>query len=192
MKHTEKERKKNKNKECCLPDWSSFLSLAEILRVHLSCHLYCNCPLFCHSDYTQQGHANEELKIGCLKVRSMKHQSLSRYVVQFPLQKPHQKLNGNEAWLDKKKKNGKSLRAHCGKHETKAWGRYLPGSVGECWVASSHFLSWSWCLHPATPHEPFVPGATLRTQTHVLNYTQLCSVPQNADQFLEFLQNIHA
>lgn len=32
----------------------------------------------------------------------------------------------------KKKKKRKSLRAHCGKHETEAWGRYLPGSVGEC------------------------------------------------------------
>lgn len=131
-----REGEKKKSKECCPPDWSSFLSLAEILRVHLSCHLYCNCPLFCHSDYTQQGHANEELKIGCLKVRSTEHQSLSRYVVQFPLQKLHQKLNGNEAWLDKKKnkekKGGESLRAHCGKHETKACGRYLPGSVGEC------------------------------------------------------------
>lgn len=25
-----------------------------------SCHLHCNCPLFCHLDYIQQGHANEE------------------------------------------------------------------------------------------------------------------------------------
>lgn len=175
MRHTEKEREK-KNRECCPRDWSSFLSLAEILRVHLSCHLYCNCPLFCHSDYTQQGHANEELKIGCLKVRRTKHQSLSRYVVQFPLQKPHQKLNGNEAWLDKKKKKTQKkgkVWEHIVENMTKARGRYLPGSVGECWVASSHFLSWSWCLHPATPHEPFVPGATLRTQTHVLDYTQL-------------------
>ncbi len=57
---------------------------AEMLRVHLSCHLYSNCPLFCHLDYTRQGHANEELKIGCLKVKSRKHQSLARYVVQFP------------------------------------------------------------------------------------------------------------
>lgn len=55
----------------CPPDWSSSSSLAEILRVHLSCHLHCNCPLFCHLDYIHQGHANEvELKIGCLKVRS--------------------------------------------------------------------------------------------------------------------------
>lgn len=42
-------------------------------RVHLSCHLDCNCPLFCHSDYARQGHANEEQKIGCLKVKSRKH-----------------------------------------------------------------------------------------------------------------------
>lgn len=57
---------------------------AEMLRVHLDCHLYSNCPLFCQLDYTRQGHANEELKIGCLKVKSRKHQSLARYVVRFP------------------------------------------------------------------------------------------------------------
>lgn len=66
--------------------------VSEIPRVHLCCHLYCNCPLFCHSDYARQGHANEEQKIGCLKVKSRKHQSLSRREASFPFQKPHQTL----------------------------------------------------------------------------------------------------
>lgn len=59
-------------------------SVTEILRVHLACHLYSNCPPFCHLDYARRGHANEELEIGCLKVKSRKHQSLSGYVEQFP------------------------------------------------------------------------------------------------------------
>lgn len=80
--------RERERERCCPPDWSSFISPGRrekcrlrLLRVHLFCHLYSNCPLFCHLDYTRQGHANEELKIGCLKVKSRKHQSLARYVV---------------------------------------------------------------------------------------------------------------
>lgn len=83
------------------PDWSSFPSLAETLRAHLSCHLHCNCPLFCHLDYIQQGHANEERLENWLP-KSQEHVA-SKFVqgVGYDFHyKSHITRRGNEAQID--------------------------------------------------------------------------------------------
>lgn len=71
-------RQRRRARERPPPDGSSFPSPAEVPRVRLSCHLHCNCPLFCHLVYIQQGHANEEgLEIGGRKKSGARqHQSL--------------------------------------------------------------------------------------------------------------------
>lgn len=149
------------------PEWRSFPSLAEIPRVHLSCHLHCNCPLFCHLDYIQQGHANEERLKNWLP--KSQERAASKFVQGAPNnfhRKSHMARDGNQAWdwlIERINKYITGTRVRRKVAGTKAW--YLPGSAAGCSVASSRSLSWWWCLHLATPRGPSVPGATLGTET---------------------------
>lgn len=63
-------------REKCRLRCGEFISLATctVIVLHYVSHL----------DSARRGHANEELKIGCLKVKSRKHQSLARHAAQSP------------------------------------------------------------------------------------------------------------